>query len=156
MEFLPILVFPSSAFFWGHIMHAPNAKSPNQYLTSTQQYEQTKHTLQAAFLKQWVDSKVDALLMPVLPWVGYKPKTWVKSKQWLGYTAMWNLLDYAAVTVPVARADRDLDSVGGSGEWGAHSMRNESDAFNYLQCKSCADIDIGVFGTRPYANIASR
>lgn len=72
--------------------------------------------------------------MPVLPWVGYEPKTWVKSKQWLGYTAMWNLLDYAAVTVPVARADRDIDSLGDS-EWREHSIRNESDAFNYLQCE---------------------
>jgi amidase len=75
--------------------------------------------------------------MPVLPWVGYKPKTWVRSKQWLGYTAMWNLLDYAGVTVPVTRADRGLDSVGGglNAEWEGHSIRNESDAFNYLQCE---------------------
>lgn len=105
-------------------------------LTPTQ-FEATKLTLQTAFLKQWVSSDIDALLMPVLPWVGYKPKTWVKSKQWLGYTAMWNLLDYAAVTVPVARADRGLDSVGSAGnnEWEGHSIRNESDAFNYLQCE---------------------
>ncbi|KAJ6178101.1 hypothetical protein N7519_008562 [Penicillium mononematosum] len=100
-----------------------------------EQFEGTKLTLQTAFLKQWVSSEIDALLMPVLPWVGYKPKTWVKSKQWLGYTAMWNLLDYAGVTVPVARADRDLDSVGSgcNPEWEGHSIRNESDAFNYLQ-----------------------
>ncbi|CAI7676987.1 unnamed protein product [Penicillium palitans] len=105
-----------------------------------EQFEATKLTLQTAFLKQWVSSEIDALFMPVLPWVGYKPKTWVKSKQWLGYTAMWNLLDYAAVTVPVARADRGLDSVGSAGnnEWEGHSIRNESDAFNYLQY----DIDL--------------
>ncbi|KAJ5680127.1 hypothetical protein N7536_011266 [Penicillium majusculum] len=105
-----------------------------------EQFEATKLTLQTAFLKQWVSSEIDALLMPVLPWVGYKPKTWVKSKQWLGYTAMWNLLDYAAVTVPVARADQGLDSVGSAGntEWEGHSIRNESDAFNYLQY----DIDL--------------
>ncbi|KAJ5371846.1 hypothetical protein N7517_003852 [Penicillium concentricum] len=105
-----------------------------------EQFEATKLTLQNAFLKQWVSSEIDALLMPVIPWVGYKPKTWVKSKQWLGYTAMWNLLDYAAVTVPVARADRDHDYVGSGGnpEWEEHSIRNESDAFNYLQY----DIDL--------------
>lgn len=75
--------------------------------------------------------------MPVLPWVGYKPKTWVKSSQWLGYTAMWNLLDYAGVTVPVAKADRALDAVGGgvNVEWEKHVVRNESDAFNYRQCE---------------------
>ncbi|CAG8125314.1 unnamed protein product [Penicillium nalgiovense] len=99
-----------------------------------EQFEGTKLTLQTAFLKQWISSEIDALLLPVLPWVGYKPKTWVKSKQWLGYTAMWNLLDYAGVTVPVARADRGLDSVGSgcNPEWEGHSIRNESDAFNYL------------------------
>ncbi|OQD88778.1 hypothetical protein PENANT_c003G08381 [Penicillium antarcticum] len=97
--------------------------------------EETKYALQTTFLKQWVGSGIDALIMPVLPWVGYKPKTWVRSKQWLGYTAMWNLLDYAGVTVPVTRADRGLDSIG-SGldvEWEGHVIRNESDAFNYLQ-----------------------
>ncbi|KAJ6128077.1 hypothetical protein N7471_009294 [Penicillium samsonianum] len=105
-----------------------------------EQFEATKVTLQTAFLKQWVSSEIDALIMPVIPWVGYKPKTWVKSKQWVGYTAMWNLLDYAAVTVPVARADRSLDSVSGGvgAEWEGHSIRNESDAFNYLQY----DIDL--------------
>ncbi|KAJ5817177.1 hypothetical protein N7447_009410 [Penicillium robsamsonii] len=119
----------------------PQSKSnPSMILTPLNQFEATKLTLQTAFLKQWVSSEIDALLMPVIPWVGYKPKTWVKSKQWLGYTAMWNLLDYAAVTVPVARADRGLDSVGSGGndEWEGHSIRNESDAFNYLQY----DIDL--------------
>lgn len=75
--------------------------------------------------------------MPIIPWVGYKPKTWVKSNQWLGYTAMFNLLNYAAVTIPVARADRELDAVGGGGdtEWEGHRVRNESDKFNYAQCE---------------------
>lgn len=117
---------------------SPNTPTRNQNSSNTtKQFEATKLTLQTAFLKQWVSSEIDALLMPVLPWVGYKPKTWVKSKQWLGYTAMWNLLDYAAVTVPVARADRGLDYVGnvGNTEWEGHSIRNESDAFNYLQCE---------------------
>ncbi|KAJ5254159.1 hypothetical protein N7524_011339 [Penicillium chrysogenum] len=100
-----------------------------------EQFERTKLTLQTAVLKQWVSSEIDALLMPVLPWVGYKPKTWVRSKQWLGYTAMWNLLDYAGVTVPVARADRGLDSPGSgcNPEWEGHCTRNESDVFNYSQ-----------------------
>ncbi|KAJ5463316.1 Amidasefungi [Penicillium sp. IBT 31633x] len=105
-----------------------------------EQFEATKMALQTAFLKQWVSLGIDALLMPVIPWVGYKPKTWVESKHWVGYTAMWNLLDYAAVTVPVTRADRGLDSVGEgvNAEWETHSTRNESDAFNYQQY----DIDL--------------
>lgn len=70
------------------------------------------------------------------PWVGYKPKTWVKSFQWLGYTALYNLLNYAAVTVPVVTADEKLDSPENDQEWAAHVPRNESDRFNYEQCMS--------------------
>ncbi|KAJ5887325.1 hypothetical protein N7504_011372, partial [Penicillium tannophilum] len=97
--------------------------------------EQEKYALSTAMLKQWLDTRIDALLMPVIPWVGYEPKTWVKSKQWVGYTGMWNLLNYASVTVPIGKADRGSDSVGGGKdvEWEGYSPRNESDAFNYEQ-----------------------
>ncbi|KAJ5999932.1 hypothetical protein N7481_000341 [Penicillium waksmanii] len=102
--------------------------------------EEEKYALQTQMLAQWVDAGIDALLMPVLPWVGYKPKTWVKSSQWLGYTAMWNLLDYAAVTVPVARADKQID--GGDAGWKGHVGRNESDEFNHSQFAGLDDIDL--------------
>lgn len=102
-------------------------------LEEREEVEREKNELQSRMLSQWVGTGIDALLMPVLPWVGYKPKTWVKSSQWVGYTAMWNLLDYAGVTVPVGRADRELDS--GDGEWEAYVGRNESDEFNREQCE---------------------
>lgn len=106
-------------------------------LTTIIQLEEQKYTLQSKFLKQWLDTRIDALLMPITPWVGYKPKTWVRSRQWLGYTAMFNLLNYAAVTVPIGKADRELDAVGNgkSPEWEGHVVRNESDGFNYDQCE---------------------
>lgn len=47
--------------------------------------------------------------MPNTPWVGYKPRTWVKSHQYVGYTSIWNLLDYAALTIPVTTASRTKD-----------------------------------------------
>ncbi|KAJ5085321.1 hypothetical protein N7532_010092 [Penicillium argentinense] len=109
-------------------------------LTNTKA-ENEKYNLQLQMLAQWRDTKVDAVLMPVLPWAGYKPKTWVTSSQWLGYTAMWNLLDYAAVTVPVGRADRGLD-VAGEG-WESHVARNESDAFNHDQCEILSPFGFG-------------
>lgn len=84
-------------------------------------------------MAQWRSSGVDAVITPVQPWVGYQPKLWVKSKQWLGYTALCNLLNYAAVTVPVARADANLDSPGQG--WKDHVPRNGSDEFNHRQCK---------------------
>ena len=70
--------------------------------------------------------------MPVTPWVGYKPKSWVVSSQWLGYTALWNLLNYAAVTVPVTKVDKVLDEP--DEEWLGHRPRNDSDRFNWGQC----------------------
>lgn len=111
--------------------------SSRRSILTAQQLEEQKYAFQTSFLKQWRDAHIDALLMPILPWVGYRPKTWVKSSQWLGYTAMFNLLNYAAVTVPVARADRELDAVGGGldPEWEGHRARNESDEFNHAQCE---------------------
>ncbi|KAJ0414276.1 amidase signature domain-containing protein [Aspergillus carlsbadensis] len=100
--------------------------------------EEAKWSYQERYLAQWVSSGIDALLLPVTPWVGYKPKTWVVSKQWLGYTALYNLLNYAAVTVPVATADAELDDPGKDEEWSEHVPRNESDRFNHEQY----DIDL--------------
>ncbi|RAH66243.1 putative acetamidase [Aspergillus aculeatinus CBS 121060] len=106
--------------------------------------EETKYTYQETYLSQWTTSGIDALLMPVTPWVGYRPKSWVVSAQWLGYTALWNLLDYAAVTVPVTCADARVDCPESNRDseinraWREHVPRNESDRFNYLQY----DIDL--------------
>ncbi|KAJ5626117.1 hypothetical protein N7510_002426 [Penicillium lagena] len=110
--------------------------------------EKEKVAFETTFLNQWVTSRIDALLMPVQPWVGYKPKTWVKSNQWLGYTAMWNMLDYAALTVPIGAAHRNLDSVGDgvNAEWEGYQVRNESDRFNYEQCKFSSTYGTRVFG----------
>ncbi|OJI97857.1 hypothetical protein ASPVEDRAFT_126300 [Aspergillus versicolor CBS 583.65] len=109
--------------------------TPTDELSTTEKEktEEAKWAFQETYLKQWVSSGIDALLLPVTPWVGYKPKTWVKSFQWLGYTALYNLLNYAAVTVPVITADEKLDSPKNDQEWAAHVPRNESDRFNYEQ-----------------------
>ncbi|RJE23255.1 Amidase [Aspergillus sclerotialis] len=96
-----------------------------------EELEREKWSFQTNYLRQWLNSGIDALILPVLPWVGYKPKTWVTSKQWLGYTAIFNLLNYAAVTVPVAWADEGLDQP--DEDWKSHVPRNPSDEFNHLQ-----------------------
>ncbi|KAF4213038.1 hypothetical protein CNMCM8980_000170 [Aspergillus fumigatiaffinis] len=101
-----------------------------------EQLEEEKWLFQERYLKQWKDSGIDALLMPVTPWVGYRPKKWVTSYQWLGYTALLNLLNYAAVTVPVTSADPALDQP--DQDWLAHTPRNQSDEFNHGQY----DIDL--------------
>ncbi|EAL85287.1 acetamidase, putative [Aspergillus fumigatus A1163] len=66
--------------------------------------EEEKWLFQEHYLKQWKDSGIDALLMPVTPWV---------------------------VTVPVAHADPALDQP--DQEWLAYTPRNQSDEFNHGQ-----------------------
>ncbi|WEW61500.1 amidase [Emydomyces testavorans] len=117
-----------------------------------QELDKAKHDYRTHYLRQWRESHIDALIMPVLPWVAYTPKTWVKSRQWLGYTAIFNLLDYAVVTVPVTKVDPSLDAP--SDEWRNHKPRNESDAFNHEQydlelvkgMPICVQIITGRFG----------
>ncbi|KEF57928.1 uncharacterized protein A1O9_05850 [Exophiala aquamarina CBS 119918] len=52
-----------------------------------------------------VDDTVHAILCPVGPSVANRLNT---AKYW-GYTAVWNLLDYPAVSFPVDKVDRELD-----------------------------------------------
>lgn len=105
-----------------------------QRSTDTSKLSATKLAFEKAFLAQWNAAGIDGIVMPVLPWVNYTPKTWVRSKQWLGYSALWNLLNYAALTVPGSRVDAKVDQPGE--EWKKHIPRNASDAFNHEQCES--------------------
>lgn len=76
--------------------------------------------------------------MPVQPWIGFAPKTWVKSSQYVGYSAQWNLLDFAALSMPVglAKPHGIEDGKDVMPPWKEHKARNESDRFNWAQCKS--------------------
>ena len=51
-------------------------------------------------------------------------------------------MNYAAVTVPVGKADVELDQPGE--EWVGHVPRNESDGFNHAQCKSYISLRFGL------------
>jgi amidase len=102
--------------------------------------EDRKTEYSRTYLKRWTDSGIDALIMPVLPWVAYRPKTWVQSKQIVSYSALWNFLNYAALTIPITAADPALDQPDVS--WMSHVPRNESDDFNHKQCRFSFDLII--------------
>ncbi|KAL6242382.1 hypothetical protein RBB50_010521 [Rhinocladiella similis] len=91
------------------------------------------HEYKKAYLNRWTESGIDALIMPVTPWVGMRPKVWVKSQQYVGYTALWNMLDYSVLTMPVGNVDHVLDDPRRNDEWKAHEAqtRGFSDDFNY-------------------------
>ncbi|KXH29500.1 acetamidase [Colletotrichum salicis] len=80
------------------------------------------------YLKRWNDAGIDALITPVAPWVGKRPRVWAGSKPHVGYTSHWNWLDYAALTIPVMRAESSSAS---SQQWSDHVPWNESDEMNY-------------------------
>lgn len=80
-----------------------------------------------------MSSGIDAIIMPNTPWVGYKPWTWVKSNAYVGYTSIWNLLGYAALTVPTTSVSKEKDLP--SQDWLDYMPRNAGDKFNKEQCE---------------------
>lgn len=79
------------------------------------------------------------MIMPIQPYVGFRPKEWVKSSQYVGYSAQWNLLDFTALVMPVDVPDpEDIKGFEGDprGSWKDHKPRNESDRYNWEQCKT--------------------
>ena len=91
-----------------------------------------KYEYEAAYLKRWTDAEIDALIMPTTPWVGYKPWTWVKSHQYVGYSSIWNFVNYAALTIPTINANATKDQP--DEDLINHVPRNPSDDFNHKQC----------------------
>jgi amidase len=88
---------------------------------------------QSRYMRRWTDAKLDALIMPVQPWVAFKPKTWVQSHQNVSYTSHWNFVDFAALAIPAIKASASKDV--GSAEWKSDSWtaRDVSDEFNHQQ-----------------------
>ena len=84
---------------------------------------------QNEYLRKWNESEVDGIIMPVTPWVGMKPKTWVQSQQYCGYTAIWNLLNYSALAIPAGVVDRKLDEP--DDDWKQYKGNGFSDQFNH-------------------------
>ena len=58
-----------------------------------------RNNLRTAYAEHWNKTKVDAILCPNAPTASAIYNTGISG----GYTAVWNLLDYAAVTFPAGR-----------------------------------------------------
>ncbi|KAJ5396674.1 hypothetical protein N7509_004787 [Penicillium cosmopolitanum] len=107
--------------------------TPDHILSTseTHQLNADKYLYESSYLDRWTTSGIDALIMPTTPWVGYKPWTWVKSSAYVGYTSIWNLLGYAALSVPITNVSREQDMP--DQEWSDHVPRNSGDRFNKEQ-----------------------
>ncbi|KAF9760611.1 hypothetical protein IL306_004230 [Fusarium sp. DS 682] len=91
------------------------------------QLNKRKRELQQAYLEKWNNTlsktgkPVDAIIMPALPHSAV-PHNTVK---WVGYTKVWNLLDYTALVIPGGKVEfKDISQV-----WD-HEPRNELDEWN--------------------------
>lgn len=93
------------------------------------QLNRRKIALQQAYLEKWNSIKspvtgrtVDVLLMPPMPHLAVPHR----HCRWVGYTKIWNVLDYSAMVMPAGRAGPEDDVE----EWAGYEVRNEMDRFN--------------------------
>lgn len=98
------------------------------------QLNRRKVVLQQAYLEKWnrtvsasTGRQVDAVLMPVMP----HPAVPHEACRWVGYTKVWNFLDYTALVLPGGRVEAgDCDvawqheSRNGMDEWNAQVWRD--------------------------------
>jgi amidase len=95
------------------------------------QLNKKKVAAQRAYQAMWssIRSKsgqpVDVLLVPAMPHTALPHRC---SSRWVGYTKLFNFLDYTALSFPAGRASKELDEHGSvvSG----YQPRNANDAWN--------------------------
>ncbi|KAL4898488.1 amidase signature domain-containing protein [Aspergillus ambiguus] len=93
------------------------------------QLNKKKVVLQREYLNKWNVTRspsghtVDVLLAPTTP----HPAIPHRGLRWVGYTKIWNLLDYPAVTFPVDQVREEMDQLPND----AYKPRNELDAWNW-------------------------
>ncbi|KAG0132100.1 amidase signature domain-containing protein [Tuber indicum] len=88
-----------------------------------------KRKIQKAYLDRWNNAGLDLILSPVMPHVAVKHKDTL----WVGYTKIWNVLDYTAVVLPnfgyvLADAIKIHET---DFEWKQYKPRNDFDAANW-------------------------
>lgn len=92
------------------------------------QLNRERMDLQKNYLDKWNTAQspsgkpIDVLLSPTLPHVAVPHR----SVRWVGYTKIWNLLDYPAVTFPVDEVRAEKDDVQSD-----YQPRNELDKWNW-------------------------
>lgn len=92
------------------------------------QLNRKKLAAQQRQLKKWTDfrspcgRKVDIVISPTMPHALVPHR----SCRWVGYTKVWNMLDYTALTMPVKFAQHESDNATSS-----YEPRNDIDRWNW-------------------------
>ncbi|KAH8806082.1 amidase signature domain-containing protein [Xylogone sp. PMI_703] len=94
------------------------------------QLNKQKFAVQKAYLDKWNSKKgpesgrvVDIVLMPTMPHSAVPHRT----TRWVGYTKVWNVLDYTALSFPVDTISAEKDPIPST----PYEPRSEIDAFNW-------------------------
>lgn len=94
------------------------------------QLNKQKIALQDAYHNKWTNTKspsgqsVDVLLTPTMPHTALPHK----GCRWVGYTKVWNFLDYTALSFPAGKCSQRTDVLPTD-----YTPRNELDAWNWKQ-----------------------
>jgi amidase len=83
------------------------------------------------YSKFWQDNNLDAIIMPPAPHTAVPENTWATAT----YTALWNLLDYPSVVLPVGTVN-DTDKADGSEK----ELYNAFDEKLYKLCRFSSDV----------------
>lgn len=113
------------------------------------QLNKRKIALQKKYLDKWnavrsaAGRPVDVLLSPTVPHTAIPHRT----VRWVGYTKIWNFLDYAAMTFPVGQVRADQDAMSQP-----YEARNELDAWNWglydLECVKGYPVNLQIIGKK--------
>ncbi|KAK0265130.1 hypothetical protein LTS16_016220 [Friedmanniomyces endolithicus] len=98
------------------------------------QLNRAKVAAQKAYLDKWrrirspkSGREVDVLLTPTMPHSAVPHR----ACRWVGYTKVWNFLDYTACVLPVGRVDRRLDVARTAAGVAGYVPRSEIDRWNW-------------------------
>ena len=98
------------------------------------QLNRAKVAAQKAYLDKWrrirspkSGREVDVLLTPTMPHSAVPHR----ACRWVGYTKVWNFLDYTACVLPVGRVDRAVDEAKMDARVTGYVSRSEVDEWNW-------------------------
>ncbi|KAK5691591.1 hypothetical protein LTR97_011585 [Elasticomyces elasticus] len=98
------------------------------------QLNRQKVAAQKAYLDKWrwirspsSGREVDVLLTPTMPHSAVPHR----ACRWVGYTKVWNFLDYTACVLPVGQVDRSVDPSREDAQIADYTPRNELDRSNW-------------------------